>query len=95
VKRLPVARVLHSDMHWAWESVIILALRTCTTYLCMPCREHHGDVLSWGDQHDAAEAFELLSDGLAMQLQQWINHSPACIGEVSLTPYMCSALLNA
>jgi hypothetical protein len=43
----------------------------------LDCREHHRDVLSWGDQHDAAEAFELLSDGVITQLQQWVAGSLA------------------
>ncbi len=40
---------------------------------CRWYREHHGNVLSNGDQHDAAEAFELLADGLHSQLQRWFE----------------------
>ena len=34
-------------------------------------------MLSWGDQHDAAEALELLFDGLSSQLQLWVAGSLA------------------
>ena len=34
-------------------------------------------MLSWGDQHDAAEALELLFDGLSAQLQLWVADSLA------------------
>lgn len=41
------------------------------------CRDHHGGVLSWGEQHDAAEAVELLIDGLSTQLRRWVAGSLA------------------
>lgn len=38
-------------------------------------RDQHGDVLPSGDQHDAAEAVELLMDGLGDQLRHWVASS--------------------
>lgn len=37
--------------------------------------DQHGDVLSSGDQHDAAEALQLLMDGVGDQMRHWVAGS--------------------